>query len=108
MTTQSAAKKRTNAFLYDAQTLFITSKPLIRYSIAAALVSVAVYLFMLVPQVDINHAYAYLLVAGVYGWEISLGFAVMAAVFGVFKLLALLPLGLAIVIVAVAILYAGV
>lgn len=108
MATQSASRKFAAALRYDAQTLFITSKPMLRYAIAFALVSVAAYMLKFQPHLDVTHAYAYLAFAGVYAREISLGLAVMAVIFGIFKLLALLPLGVAIVVVAVAILYAGV
>lgn len=109
MTTQSASRKMTSSsFLQEAQTLFVTSQPAVRYSIALVLVSIAAGMMMFIPNFDMAYAAAYLLAAGVYSWEISIGLAVMAAIFGVFKLLALLPFGLAIVVVAVALLYAGV
>lgn len=108
MSSQTASKTLSTALMQDAQTLFLASKPHIRYSIAMTLLLGVWAMVCFMPHFDINHAYAYALVAGVYGWELSIGVVVMAGIFGVFKLLALLPLGIAIPVVIAAFIWAGV
>lgn len=109
MMTRTASRKVTSsAFLQEAQTLFVTSQPSVRYAIATVLVSIAVGMMMFVPNFDMTYAVAYMMAAAVYGWELSLALAIMGAIFGFFKLLATLPLAVAIILVAVIFIYAGV
>lgn len=109
MKTQSAPRNFGSAFVYEAQTLFLTAKPIVRYPIAVTLLAIVAFMFKTVPHFEMSQAtVVYLMFAAAYGWELSLALLVMAAIFGVFKLLALLPVGVAITIVVVTMLYAGV
>lgn len=108
MSTQTSSVKKSSLLMQDAQTLFLTAAPHIRYSIAITLLMVVAAMVCFVPHFDVNYAYAYAFIAGVYGWELSLGMVVMAGIVGVFKLLALLPLGIAIPVVICVLIFAGV
>lgn len=108
MSAKGEQKKLSSVLLYEAQALFVTAQPAIRYPIALMLAAVAAYMYKFVPHADPMHMGLYLALAGVYAWELSIMLAVMVALVGAFKFLAALPLGIAVVIVAVVILYIGV
>lgn len=107
MSDRTDSRKLTDILLDDAQTLFVTSQPAIRYPIAVAMAFVAGYMFTHSPPFDMTYALAYLMVAAVYAWEVSAGLFLMLAIFGIFKFLATLPLALALVIVIVACAFIG-
>lgn len=108
MSAKGGQKKLSSVLLYEAQALFLTARPVVRYPIALMLAAVAAYMFKFTPHADSGYMAMYLMLAGVYAWELSIVLAVMAALIGAFKFLAMLPLGIAVVVVAVVILYIGV
>lgn len=101
------SRKLTDIMLDDAQTLFVTSKPAIRYSIATALAAAGGYMFLHSPPFDMTYALVYAMIAGVYAWELSAGLFVMLAIFAIFKFLATLPLAVALLVVIVACAFIG-
>jgi hypothetical protein len=107
MRDRSNSRKLTDILLDDAQTLFMTSAPVIRYPIAAALAAVSGYMFLHSPPFEMSYALAYAMIAAVYAWELSAGLLLMAVIFGVFKFLASLPLIAAIIVVVVVAVFIG-
>lgn len=99
---------RKEVFLTEAQTLFVTAKPQVRYPLAVLFASIAAYMMLFVPHADMNYVLGYAAIAGLYAWEISAALAVMFALLGFFKLLAMLPFGLAVIVVMCIFIYAGV
>lgn len=107
MGNRSDSRKLTDILLDDAQTLFVTSTPLIRYPIAAAVAAAGGYMFLHSPPFDMTYALVYAMIAAVYAWELSAGVMIMLAIFGIFKFLATLPLAVALVIVIIACAFIG-
>lgn len=107
MSDRSESRKRTSNLMDDAQTLFLTSRPAIRYPIAIVLAGTAAYIFAHSPPLDMTYALVYLMVAAVYAWEVSAGLFLMLAIFGIFKFLATMPLAVALVVVIIACILIG-
>lgn len=107
MSDRTDSRKLKDILLDDAQTLFVTSKPMIRYPIACALACASGYMFAHSPPFDMTYALAYLMLAAVYAWEVSAGLFLMLAIFGIFKFLATLPFALALVVVIIACAFIG-
>ncbi len=107
MKDRSNSRKLTDILLDDAQTLFMTSAPVIRYPIAIALAVVSAYMFRHAPPFDMSYALAYAMVAAIYAWEVSAGLFLMAVIFGIFKFLASLPFLVAIAVVVVVCVFVG-
>lgn len=108
MSSQISSVKKSSLLMQDAQTLFITAAPHIRYSIAITILLSVWGMLCFLPHFDVTYAYAYAAIAAVYGWELSIGVVLMAGIIGVFKMLALLPLGIAIPVVIGVLIFAGV
>ncbi len=107
MKDRSNSRKLTDILMDDAQTLFMTSAPIIRYPIAIALAMASAYMFAHSPPFEMSYALAYAMVAAVYAWEFSAGLFLMAMIFGIFKFLASLPFLVAIVVVIVVCAFVG-
>ncbi len=107
MSDRRDSRKLTDILLDDAQTLFVTSAPAIRYPIALALASAGGYMFIHSPPFDMTYALVYAMIAAVYAWELSAGLVMMLAIIGIFKFLATLPLAVALVVVIVACAFIG-
>lgn len=101
MKQRSAARKFADFVLDDGQTLFITAKGPVRYAIALTLAATAVYLLNFVPHFSPNYAAAYVLLAGVYAWEVSAGLAFAFAIFALLKFLGALPFLFALALIAI-------
>lgn len=87
--------------------MLTTAKAINRYPIAFIILFIGLYLQLNVPHLEMIYTISYLLAAGIFAWEVLLGFAVMIAIFAAFKVLAMLPLGLTIVVLALLALFFG-
>ena len=88
--------------------MLTTAKARNRYPIALAILGSGLYLQFHIPHFEIIYTISYLLAAGVFAWEILLGFCVGVAIFAAFKTLAMLPLGLTVVVLALLALFFGI
>ncbi|HYD18868.1 MAG TPA: hypothetical protein VEF76_10355 [Patescibacteria group bacterium] len=107
MTEAANTSKVADLVFYHGQTLFMTASPFVRYPIALTLAAVGAYMFIHSPPFAMSSALVYALVAGVYAWELSAALTIMAVIFCLFKLLAMLPLLAAIAVVIVACAFIG-
>lgn len=87
--------------------MFTTARPQLRYPIAIALLALGTYAQHTLLHLKSIYVVLYLLMVGMFAWEVLLGFMVMVAIFVVFKIVFMLPLGVAIALIVLAILFGG-
>jgi len=84
------------------------SSPLVRYPVAIAILAGGLYIERIVPGLQPFYKILYLLLAGVFAWEVALGIGMMIAILLAFKLLGQLPIGVTIILFFLAAMFFGI
>lgn len=87
--------------------MFINSSPLVRYPIAILILAGGLYLQRLIPNLESFYTVLYVLLAGVFAWEVALGFLMFICIMLAFKLVGQLPIGVTLVLLFLAAMFFG-